>query len=64
MEFKILIQARLSSTRLPGKVLFKLGETNYSSISLMIKRLKKKYALNQIAILTTYDECDDAINEE
>ena len=64
MNFKILIQARLSSTRLPGKVLFKLGDTNYSSLSLMIKRLTQKYELSQIVILTTIDKCDDAICEE
>ena len=64
MNFKILIQARLSSTRLPGKVLFKLGDTNYSSLSLMIKRLTQKYELSQIVILTTIDKCDDAIYEE
>ena len=63
MKFKILIQARLSSTRLPGKVLFKLGDKNYSSLSLMIKRLTERYKLNQIAILTTTEKCDDAINE-
>lgn len=64
MNFKILIQARLSSTRLPGKVLFKLGDKNYSSLSLMIKRLTQKYELSQIVILTTIDKCDDAIYEE
>lgn len=64
MNFKILIQARLSSTRLPGKVLFKLGDTNFSSLTLMIKRLIQKYALSQIVILTTIDKCDDAIYEE
>ena len=63
MEFKILIQARLSSTRLPGKVLFKLGDKNFSSLSLMIKRLTQKFKSSQIAILSTNDNCDDAINE-
>ena len=63
MNFRILIQARLSSTRLPGKVLFKLGDKNYSSLSLMIKRLTKKYKFKQIAILTTTDDCDNAICE-
>ena len=59
----ILIQARISSTRLPGKVLYQLGKTNFNSISLMNKRLDKK-EINEIAevvIITSNNECDDSI---
>ncbi len=59
----ILIQARIASTRLPGKVLFQLGKTNFNSISLMNKRLDKK-EINEIAevvIITSNNKCDDSI---
>tara|TARA_B100001989_G_C24549887_1_gene473587 strand:- start:3736 stop:4476 length:741 start_codon:yes stop_codon:yes gene_type:complete len=65
MKIGILIQARLSSTRLPGKVLFKLGDTNHCSISLIKERLLSydfKYD-TEIAILTTNNDCDEAIKE-
>ena len=42
MRTGILIQARLSSTRLPGKVMFKLGNTNLNSLDLIHKRISKK----------------------
>ena len=59
----IAIQARLSSTRLPGKVLFHLGH-GYTALSLMIARLKANREINEnfkICVLTSTNECDSAI---
>ena len=63
METGILIQARTSSQRLPGKVLYKLGKTNMNSISLIIKRLNNPYLnkISRICFLTSDKECDNAI---
>ena len=64
MKFHILIQARLSSTRLPGKVLYNLGDTGLCSLQLMKYRLSLNENLSkccEIVILTTHDKCDDAI---
>ena len=60
-EIGILIQARLSSERLPGKILFRLGKTGYNCISLISARLKEIGKIFKITILTTFDKCDDAI---
>lgn len=64
----ICIQARLSSTRLPGKVLFSLGSSGYNSLSLMIRRLRYSYdilpLLSNYYILTTDSDCDNAIINE
>ena len=55
----IVVQARMGSTRLPGKVLKPIGEDTV--IGLIIKRLKKsKYAEN-IIIATTDKEQDDVL---
>lgn len=60
-EIGVLIQARLSSKRLPGKILFRLGKSNYNSISLISERLKDISKNFNLLILTTFDKCDDAI---
>ena len=55
----IVVQGRMGSTRLPGKVLKPIGEDTV--IGLIIKRLKKsKYAEN-IIIATTDKEQDDVL---
>ena len=57
-----IIQARIGSERLPGKVLFELGkETVLSSV---IKRLKKVEGLDIIVVATTTLEQDDSIVKE
>lgn len=61
MDSAILIQARLSSQRLPGKVLFKLGNTNFNSISLMGKRLEILKDKMTIAVITSLEKCDDSL---
>ena len=61
MDIAILIQARLSSSRLPGKILYQLGNKNINCISLMSKRLLKFRNLTDIALITTDQKCDDCI---
>ena len=56
-----IIQARMGSTRLPGKVLKKIGEK--SILEIVINRLKKSKFLDEIGVATTIDENDDAIAE-
>jgi len=64
MKVGILIQARISSTRLPGKVLFKLGNTRFNSLNLIYERISKKNITNlaKIVFLTSNNKCDDAID--
>ncbi len=54
-----IIQARMGSTRLPGKILKKVG-----SISLLeyeIKRVQQSQKIDKIVIVTTVNEIDDEI---
>ena len=62
MDHSILIQSRLSSKRLPGKILFKLGNSNHSALSLMCERLKILQDEFDIAFITSDKECDQAIS--
>jgi spore coat polysaccharide biosynthesis protein SpsF len=55
----IIIQARMTSTRLPGKVLLPvLGRPMFS---FQIERLKKVRGANQIIVATTVNSTDDPI---
>ena len=58
-----IVQARMSSTRLPGKVLKNLSEKN-SVLGVLIKRLKISKELDNIIVATTPDEKNKAIIEE
>jgi len=54
-----IIQARMGSTRLPGKIMYNVcGE---SLLSLMIKRIKNAKKLDKIIIATTNNPNDDVI---
>ena len=61
METSILIQARLSSKRLPGKILYKLGHKSFNSITLINKRLEKLKEEMDLIVITSNNACDDAI---
>ena len=64
MSIYILIQARLSSSRLPGKVLFPLTQAGETAIQLIDSRVRLNSWLAKnckIIILTSEDACDDAI---
>lgn len=54
-----IIQARMGSTRLPGKVMEKIGKK--SLLEILVSRLKKSKNLDDIAIATTRKKIDDDI---
>jgi spore coat polysaccharide biosynthesis protein SpsF len=56
-----IIQARMSSTRLPGKVLLDLG--GRSTLEQMIERVKRAKTVSETVIATTTDPSDDPIVE-
>jgi spore coat polysaccharide biosynthesis protein SpsF len=53
MKVLLITQARIGSTRLPGKVLLPIGEETLLSVHL--KRLKKCITINQIVVATTFE---------
>ena len=59
MKVVAIIQARMSSTRLPGKVL-KLA-SGRTMLDRMLERVKKARTISEVVIATTTDPSDDAI---
>lgn len=57
-----VVQARMSSTRLPGKVLATLGDC--SVLELLLRRLARSGELDGIVVATSTDPSDDAIERE
>jgi spore coat polysaccharide biosynthesis protein SpsF len=57
-----VVQARMSSTRLPGKVLARLGD--HTALELLLLRLRRCRELDHITIATSVDPFDDAIEVE
>ncbi len=55
----ITIQARMTSTRLPGKIL--LPALNRPLLELMIERLRRIEAVDKIILCTTTNETDDIL---
>jgi spore coat polysaccharide biosynthesis protein SpsF len=56
-----IIQARMGSTRLPGKILRKLGDK--SILEILIERTRKSKTIDSIVVATTTDKKDDIIVE-
>lgn len=54
-----LIQARMSSSRLPGKILADLG--GLPMICFMIERVKRAKSIDKIAVVTSTDASDDVL---
>ena len=54
MKVLLITQARIGSTRLPGKVLLPIGEETLLSVHL--KRLRKCTTINQIVVATTFED--------
>jgi spore coat polysaccharide biosynthesis protein SpsF len=54
-----VVQARMSSTRLPGKVLAELGPG--TAIDLVVRRLLRARQLSGIVVATSTDTSDDAL---
>ncbi|WP_026395937.1 cytidylyltransferase domain-containing protein [Acetobacterium malicum] len=62
MNIGVIIQARMGSTRLPGKVMRELfGKTVLGHV---IERVQQAKKIDTIIIATTKDPCDDIIEEE
>lgn len=60
-ETVALIQARMSSSRLPGKVLAELG--GKPMICFMVDRVARAQSVDQIAVVTSEDPSDDVLVE-
>ncbi len=62
MKIGAIVQARTSSTRLPGKVLLELPYSSGTTVlQQVIRRLKASEKINQIIIATTTDDADEKI---
>ena len=59
MQFSIIIQARLGSSRLPGKVL--INYKNYTLLSVLHQRLKRSQKIKDVIIATTKKREDNEI---
>ena len=61
MKILAIIQARMGSSRLPGKVLMDLG--GESVLARVVHRLKRSHEIDQIVVATTREAADDKIVE-
>jgi spore coat polysaccharide biosynthesis protein SpsF len=59
MNIVAIVQARMSSTRLPGKVLLPLGED--CALGYVIARLSQAKLVNHIVVATSVNHADNAI---
>jgi spore coat polysaccharide biosynthesis protein SpsF len=57
-----VVQARMSSTRLPGKVLMPLGGAG-SVLAVLLARLRGAQQVDEIVVATSSDPADDAVAE-
>ncbi len=55
----VIIQARLSSTRLPGKVLLDIG--GQPMLARVFERARRAKLVDQVVVATTRDYCDDRL---
>jgi spore coat polysaccharide biosynthesis protein SpsF len=62
MKTLALIQARMASSRLPGKVLMKLGSG--SVLARVVRRVQRARLVDEVVVATTIDSSDDSIVEE
>ncbi|GAA6170847.1 glycosyltransferase family protein [Colwellia sp. KU-HH00111] len=61
MSINVILQARLSSTRLPGKVLKDI--VNKPMLALQIERIKRAEFIDNIIVATSVEQADDAIEQ-
>ena len=59
MRIGSIIEARMSSTRLPGKVLLKVK--NKTILDYLVKRIKLVNKINKIIVATTTNKIDQKI---
>lgn len=61
MKINVSIEARMTSSRLPGKVLKKLGSS--SVLGIMVNRINRCKLVNNIIVATTTNKEDDPVVE-
>ncbi|MEO9298588.1 aminotransferase class III-fold pyridoxal phosphate-dependent enzyme [Devosia alba] len=61
MKIVAIVQARMGSTRLPGKVMLDVG--GQPLISLLLQRLSRAQTISEIVVATTADPSDDQLAE-
>ena len=59
LKYLLIVQARINSKRLPGKVLMKLGK--YTVIEFLLKRLIKSKKIDKVIVATTNNKTDDIL---
>ena len=59
IKYAAIIEARMGSTRLPGKVILKIN--NIPTIILLIDRLKQVKSINKIIVATTIDKNNNSL---
>lgn len=64
MKIIAIIQARMSSSRFPGKVLEKINGYPYSIVELIVERLKKVDKIDKVIIATSDQPEDDMLADE
>ncbi len=62
MKTVVIIQARVGSTRLPRKVLLRLG--SQTVLSRIVDRVRRSTRVDDVVVATTHEAADDAIVEE
>jgi spore coat polysaccharide biosynthesis protein SpsF len=62
IKILVTIEARMTSTRLPGKVCLEL-EKSKTVLGILIDRIRKSKHINEILIATTKNKIDDKIVE-
>ena len=62
MNMVVIVQARMGSSRLPGKVLMDLG--GRTVLKRVVRRLRRSTLLDEIIVATTHSVQDDAIVSE
>lgn len=62
MKIVASIECRMTSSRLPGKVLMNALD-DYSMLEVMVHRVKKSKLVDEIILATTINEADNAIEE-
>ena len=62
MRIVAIVQARMGSTRLPGKVLLPFGAG--TALESVVRRVRAVHALEMVVVATSTDPADDAVAEE
>ena len=63
MKIVTIIEARMSSSRLPGKVLKKTNDGSMTMIEMMVKRAQRSMLSDEVIVATTTNPKDDSLCE-